>query len=461
MLNKGGDVRLFLFALFTVTWMGGFLPVAYADSCESVEDGDTDQVLQQKLQQCEAEIEEQKIFLKGKEQQSANLERDLAILDSKMNKIKLEVKARSINIANLDRDIDKKNDKISELSEKISRMRTSVSELIKKTNELESSSLVEVLLSNDGISDFYSDLSSFDSIQGSLHQTFDLIKETKNEEETNKKILENRQEKERSLKSLQEIERRKLEINEKEKNRILLETKGEEKKYKKILADKQRIIIEIKNRILRITGGGELRFEEALRLVRVAEQALGIRAALVLAILTQESGEDGLIGKNLGRCYYNTPRNNKSGTVMSDVQKPSFLYILSQLGLDPDKTPVSCPITSAGPYGGAMGPSQFMPTTWWDINKQTGYRTRIERITGSKFASPFNNLDAFTGTAIYMDDALNVCDDLYRTTYSIESCAASKYYAGANWRKHMNGYGARVATRAVAFQKDIDVLDSQ
>jgi hypothetical protein len=287
------------------------------------------------------------------------------------------------------------------------------------------------------------------------------MRETKTQEETSKKTLQTKQEKERSLKSLQEIEKRKLEATENEKNRILQVTKGEAAKYKQVVADKQKIVNEIKNRILKIVGGGELRFEDALKLVRVPERYLGVRAALVLAILTQESGMDGVIGKNLGKCFYNTYSNNKSGTVMSDDQKPSFLYIVGQLGLDPNNTPVSCPIKSAGPYGGALGPSQFMPKTWWDVNRQTGFRRRIESITGSNFASPFNNLDAFTGTALYLYDALSSCEYSYKTTYSQESCAAARYYAGGNWRKFMNSYGASVAKRAAAYQKDIDVLDLQ
>lgn len=108
-----------------------------------------------------------------------------------------------------------------------------------------------------------------------------------------------------------------------------------------------------------------------------------------------------------------------------------------------------------------MGPSQFMPRTWWDVGNETGFKKRVQNLLGISVASPFDNLHAFTATALYLNDSLVGCEKTYRTTYSQESCAAAKYYAGGNWRKFMNSYGASVANRAVEFQKDIDVLDSQ
>ena len=429
--------------------------------CQSVKETDTDEILQAKLIQCEKEIELQTNLLKDKQREATSLERDLDVLDYKINKAKLEIKARQINIVNLNRDIDNKNTTIGELSSKIEKMRISVAEIIRKTNEIQASSIVEFLFNDSTISNFFVDLGTFDSLQSSLHEAFDDIRTTRSEEEGHKKVLENKVQKERELKALQEIEERKLKANEEEKARILKETKGQEAKYKEVLAQKQKLINEIKSRILKFTGGNELRFDEALKVTRVAEKALGVRSALILAILTQESGMDGVIGRNLGKCYYNTPWKNKSGTVMSDSQKSSFLAITSELGLNPDATPVSCPIPSDGAYGGAMGPSQFMPRTWWDVGNETGFKKRVQNLLGISVASPFDNLHAFTATALYLNDSLVGCEKTYRTTYSQESCAAAKYYAGGNWRKFMNSYGASVANRAVEFQKDIDVLDSQ
>ena len=429
-------------------------------ACDGINENDSPEILDAKYKKCQEEIKQHQQLIQQKENEAVGLQRDLKIIAAKVSKAQSEIKARDITILNTEREIDKKNDSIDTLETKIDNIISSTAELIRKTQDLESATLPEIILNDQDISDFLSDLSSFESIEASLKSTLDEIKNLKSSEEAAKKELSDKQESERSLKSIQEIEKRKLDLKQSEQSKILKETKGEETKYKAIVTEKTALVNKIRNMILKITGGGELTFEAALRLVRVAEDAIGIRAAFVLAILTQESGMDGAIGANQGKCYYNSP-NGSYGTVMSNTQKPSYLALLAQLGKDPDKTPVSCPITSAGPYGGAMGPSQFMPKTWWDRDSQTGYKKRVEKVTGSVNASPFNNLDAFTATALYLSDALEGCEKIYSVKHNQEMCAAAKYYAGNNWKKQMNGYGAKVAARTDEFQKDIDVLDSQ
>ena len=141
---------------------------------------------------------------------------------------------------------------------------------------------------------------------------------------------------------------------------------------------------------------------------------------------------------------------------MSDTQKPAFLALMSDLGLDPDKTPVSCPIVSDGAYGGAMGPAQFMPTTW------EAYKDRIGATVGHNPPSPFVNIDAFTATALYLSDGLSDCRAEFKTVFSQESCAAGKYYAGKNWRSYMTvgRYGYRVAERSASFADDIELIEN-
>ncbi len=450
-------------SFFYVLFFAVFAPVALAGSlsCDVINENEPPAMLQQRLDQCQQEIQYQTNLLVAKERESTNLERDLAVLGYKISKSKLQINARELSIENFNRNIDEKSQTIDDLSGQIDQLKSSIAELIKKTNELEASSLAEVVLASQNISDFYQDLGQFDFLEGSIGTAILSINQNKSNQEKQKISLKDKQDTERYLKSLQEIEKRKQEVIEAEQKRILSDSKGQEQKYKQVLATKQKLVNEIKNRILKITGGGEMAFADALKLVRVAENAIGIRAAFVLSILTQESGMNGVIGHNVGKCFYNTPWNNLSATVMANSQKPSFLYIMQNLGLNPNTTPVSCPISHDGQYGGAMGPAQFMPKTWWDISAESGYKGRVESITKSGFASPFTNLDAFTGTALYLSDALDGCSAIYSTTFSRESCAAAKYYAGTKWKRYLKNYGKNVANRANDFQKDIDVIDSQ
>ena len=101
-----------------------------------------------------------------------------------------------------------------------------------------------------------------------------------------------------------------------------------------------------------------------------------------------------------------------------------------------------------------MGPAQFMPTTW------VPYKDKISAITGGSPPSPFNNLDAFTATALLLKDNLTKCGAIYSTIFSKENCAAARYYAGGNWRLYtrVGRYGYRVAERAQGFEDDIELL---
>lgn len=126
---------------------------------------------------------------------------------------------------------------------------------------------------------------------------------------------------------------------------------------------------------------------------------IDIRPAFLLAVITQESN----LGNNVGTCNRPGDPPNKSYKV---VMKPSrdqipFEQITKQLGMDPSSTPISCPMYKNGEqigWGGAMGPAQFLPSTW------LGYKDRVAAITGRSPANPWNITDAFVAAALYLTD---------------------------------------------------------
>lgn len=240
----------------------------------------------------------------------------------------------------------------------------------------------------------------------------------------------------------------------KEKDDLLSITKGKESEYNKLLEETEKTAAEIRSRIFRLIGGGELTFEGAYQYAKLAEQSTGIRAALILAVLDQESA----FGRNVGRCDYKTAMHPRR-----DI--PPFLEIIKELGLESDLAAgiikVSCPITSDGSYGGAMGPAQFIPSTW------VMYKDAVGKVTGNNPPNPWNNSDAFVATSLYLKDAYNSSSCAsYANKYSHilpkqvlqERCAAAKYYAGSRWFTYRFIYGDSVLTRANRFEDDIAIL---
>jgi membrane-bound lytic murein transglycosylase B len=124
-----------------------------------------------------------------------------------------------------------------------------------------------------------------------------------------------------------------------------------------------------------------------------------------------------------------------------------FQSIVSALGLDPYKTVVSCP-QSVG-WGGAMGPAQFIPSTW------ELFASRIANALNETSTNPWNPQDAFMASSLYLTDlgAIN-------GSYTGEKNAACKYYSGRSCSSSslVNSYGLQVLAKASDIQLSINFL---
>ncbi len=418
--------------------------------------------LEDQLAEYEQQIVEYEQTINAYQVQGKSLSSEIWRLEANISKINLQIKAIKISLRKLDQEIEDTKADISETEQGIARSRGVLMSLIQNIYEQDSETIMEILIKNPRLSDFFGSVNDLiavqDSVRASLEQIIELRKQLIVQEEY---LAEERLDV-LAMSEYQVTQQKKIQKIQEERKDLLATTKGEESRYKELLEEAKKTAAEIRSQIFKLLGGGELTFGEAYKIASFAEASTNIRAAFILAVLSQESAINGIIGKNLGQCYYNDPRNNKSGTVMKDSQKDAFLEITRSLTLDPDTTPVSCPIPRDGAYGGAMGPAQFMPTTW-DI-----FKKRIASITGGNPPSPFNNADAFVGTALYLKDAYNSSScKKYAADYANvspeqllrERCAAARYYAGGNWWNYRWIYGEPVVERASRFQNDIDILN--
>lgn len=410
--------------------------------------------LQEELNKTLKEIEGLQVFYNQKSQERASLERDVELLDAQIEKSRLSIQARNIAIQQLGGQIGEKEGTIVSLGEKMERQKQSLAQLIRKTNEIDDYSLVEVALSNQNISDFFEDLDSFESINLSLQSSFRDIEDTKADTEVEKKSLQDRQSEEIQLRELQELEKQKIEAQEAEKQQVLSVTRGQEGLYQQLIVQRQQTAAQIRAELFRLRGSTAISFGEALDFAKVAEAKTGVRAALLLGTLQQETK----LGDFLGTGNWMTDSH-------PDRDRWIFPLLMKDLGLDPNAMPVS-KAPSYG-WGGAMGPAQFIPSTWvlyagYSCNKVANTcvydksKDKIGSLTGNTPPNPYNPADAFMAAAILLRD--NGAD---RGTFEAERLAALRYFAGwTNATKPSYAfYGDEVMRLATGYQQQINILN--
>jgi hypothetical protein len=380
-----------------------------------------------------------------------------------VKQIQLGIHARGLAIEQLSDQIGEKEVVLQILEDRSRRQQDSLGDLIRKSAELDDYSLVEVMLSKKNFSEFFADLAMYNNIKESLSESLDVLHNIKRDTTDQKGQLEGKQETEAEMKRIQELEHERAKAKEGQKENILKVTKGEEREYQALLNSQQRTAAELRNALFQLLGGGGgIQFPEAVRLAKYAGSVTGVPAETILAILEQETN----IGQNLGSCLF-TDQSSSRPVMHPTRDEPVFMSIASTLGFDAYSRTVSCPIYQGGErvgWGGAMGPSQFIPSTWamYGGFVQSGGtwvysagNDRIRQVTGGGSASnPFNNQDAFIATALLMRD--NGADG----STAGDRLAALRYYSG--WGGASNPanafYGDQVINRKVRLANEIKIL---
>ncbi len=400
--------------------------------------------LEKELAELEKQIDQYEDQVSTYQKQGKTLGSEVKGLDSKISKLSLQIKAIKLNLSQLDKKINETESQISVTKDNLDANRNTLGGILRDMYQSERVSMMEVFLKSPKISDFFDDVNDLALLQNSLQQAIKKIADLQEDLENQKEQLSLARADQTTLSKFQEAQRNETEKAKVQKNELLSVTKNQESKYQTLLKETKKSAAEIRSRIFTLLGGGELSFEKAYEFAKFAGSSTGVDPAFLLAILDRESA----LGKNVGKCSYKTAMHPKR-----DI--PPFLEILKELKIDPDapSTVVSC-ANSDGAYGGAMGPAQFIPSTWML------YKDAISKITGNSPASPWNNSDAFVATALYIKDSLSQCSVSYTNQTSKERCAAARYYAGGNWKRHLWTYGEATIVRANKFRDDIETITS-
>lgn len=363
------------------------------------------QSIQSQIDALEKEAEQINSDVQKTQKEAETLKNEISIFNSEIRKREIEIKKLALAIKQAELDIQDKNQQINNTEGKIAENRKRLAATLLRLNDYENEGIFGILIKHKTLSTFLLAVDDLFALQKSIKV---VIGDLRNEDENlknQKDDLEDFQQGQQNLKSLQEVEKKFMDQKKKERDALLKVTKGKEAVYQQMLSAKKKDIAALRTQLFYLGKTG-VSAEDALKFASLAAERTGIRPAFLLAILEVETGkqfEDGVIsvGTNLGTGNWKTDMYDcyrKLGkTSAAESQKNAFFAITDKLGLDPDKMPVSRK-PSYG-CGGAMGPAQFIPTTWLLFAEGVG------NLTGHKPPSPWNIEDSFTAAALFLADS--------------------------------------------------------
>ncbi|MBI2057464.1 MAG: lytic murein transglycosylase [Candidatus Yanofskybacteria bacterium] len=395
------------------------------------------------IEELRKQIEEyqQQIDEKGKNARS--LSNEISIINSKISQIQTEVRSLGLSIEKTSSEIEQTLEQIKEAEDKIAKHRSALSASLRLLDQTEQENLIEMILKNENFSSFFNNLNNLQVTQESLRVTIENVRSLKKELEEKEESLNERKGELEDLRQIQQIEKRSVEQVRSEKNNLLKTTKGEEAKFQSLLKKSQADIEKIRAQIFYLEQNG-VSAEEAVKYAQLAAIGVGIRPAFLLGILEVESG----LGKNVGtgnwlkdmyQCYLKLKKPERA-----EQEKNAFFAIVTKLGLNPDTVKVSREPNYG--CGGALGPAQFIPTTW------LGYEADVARLTGHNPPNPWNVEDAFTASAIKLGRA-----GATAKTRASEIAAAKAYISGkpSCSTSTCNYYANSVLRKAEAIEKNL------
>ena len=410
--------------------------------------------LQAEYDQLQEEIVQWQKVLNEAKAKKNTIQGDVSALNAQIKKAEAEIGQRNNVVARLAGEINEKQEHISELEDRLEQGRASLAKLMREKNYNEGRSLAVLMLSAGDFFDFFVDTEAITSVNRELQVRFNELRGVRTETEQEKEELDERRNEEIDARYEAELKKQEVARAEAEQKKLLVIATQEEASYQQVLAERQQRAAEIYARLFPLRDTATIQFGDAVAYAKTAASKTGVRPALILAILSQESA----IGTNVGNCLVTDlstgdGKGKNTGTPFSGVMKAPrdtvpFERITTALGKDWRATPVSCP-QSAG-YGGAMGPTQFIPSTW------ELFEPRLKVALGVPATNPWNAGHAIMATGLYLLDGGAAAQ-----TFTAERNAACRYFSGSacpggGW---IDGYANSVIAKANQYQQDIEDLD--
>lgn len=424
------------FTLATFLFSAGMPPATAESNSAFAQSEDIRDGLRRSLNELTQEINALRDSLRDTRTQQRSLKQELDLLDKEIRRTELSLRRSEEALSGIGENIRNIEAAIAVYETSIAQARIVIGSFLQEIAERDDVPVVALFFTKATFADMTGELFAAERVQEELLENIAQLRDSERDLAIKKEALLEERSREEEVQQLLVAERDELRLKSEFRTRLLEETRGREQEFAEHLEATEENASRIRSELYLLADlGKSISFGEAYAIAKPLADKTGIRAAFLLAVLQKESRLGSLTGTGVWR------------RDMHPRDWPAFVTITEELGLDPDTTPVSRK-PSYG-WGGAMGPAQFLPSTW------LGYRDRIAALTGHNPPSPWVIEDAFAAAALKL-----AAGGATQKTAEAEWRSAMQYFAGGNWRNPAYAfYGDAVEDLTIIFQRQVDVLE--
>lgn len=275
-----------------------FLPVSPIIAATVEELKQQKDQLQTRLQDLNRQIASFQTQISATKKQQASLANEVFLYDAQIKTTELQILAKETQITDTNLQINELQRQIDRRIKEIAENKKQLAALIVQLHQLDANSFLQISLGNTSFSQFLDQLQYTGSVQGKVFEILQNIKAVKAQLETQQADLRQQLKKLEELKAELENTQDALEVQRRQKQKLLDQTRGLERNYQQLLATSKKEEANIQKEIDDLDAQVRARLGS-----RSIQPTSGALARPMEGVLTQGYGNTGF--RALGYTFHN------------------------------------------------------------------------------------------------------------------------------------------------------------
>ncbi len=229
-------IKIVIIILFISAFVCQTTAVFGQDANEEVKKINRDiQAKKDEVKKNQQKQEEYTKALRSAQSQKATLSNQLVILDNRLAKAELDIEDAQSEIDITELEIKKIDMEIKSLGKEIEKEKDHLENILRLIQKQDNTSTLEIILLNDNLSDFLSQIKYLEDINSEVKGSVDGLSERKKESETNLAALDEKNKELVKLKQVLEDKKSLMDSEKEGKAFMLSQTRSSEKEYQRLI----------------------------------------------------------------------------------------------------------------------------------------------------------------------------------------------------------------------------------